>query len=183
MTKAMINPSLPDAEQLCIQLADMMRPDIHAETALIGIHTGGVWVAQRLHAALGLKTPLGSLDVSFYRDDFGRTGLHPHLHPSDIPFDVTDRPIIIVDDVLYTGRTLRAAMNEIFDYGRPARIDLAVLVDRGGRELPIHAQWAAHTMQVDAKKNLQLEQEEGDTKNTQPSSSLISKLTLRLRDY
>ena len=183
MTKAtpLATPlSLPDAEQLCLKLADMMRPDIDTETALIGIHTGGVWVAKRLHAALGLKTPLGSLDVSFYRDDFGRTGLHPHLHPSDIPFDVTDRPIIIVDDVLYTGRTLRAAMNEIFDYGRPARIDLAVLVDRGGRELPIHPQWAAHTMQVDAKKNLQLEQDE-ETKAVTPSAA--SKLTLRLRDY
>ena len=108
---------LPDAEQLCAALANSVRPGLHPDTALIGIHTGGVWVAERLHAALGLKTPLGSLDVSFYRDDFSRSGLHAQLKKSDMPFAVEDRPIIIVDDVLYTGRTIRAAMNEIFDYG------------------------------------------------------------------
>jgi pyrimidine operon attenuation protein/uracil phosphoribosyltransferase len=151
---------LPDAEQLCEKLAGLIRPDLHPETALIGIHTGGVWVAQRLHAALGLKTALGTMDVSFYRDDFGRSGLHPQLKPSEVPFDVEDRPIILVDDVLYTGRTLRAAMNEVFDYGRPSRIDLAVLADRGGRELPICPRWAAHVMEVGAGQNLQLERDE-----------------------
>ena len=150
---------LPDAEQLCVKLAQQIRLGLHPETALIGIHTGGVWVAERLHAALGLKTPLGTMDVSFYRDDFGRTGLHPQLKSSDIPFEVEDRPVIIVDDVLYTGRTIRAAMNEIFDYGRPARIDLAVLVDRGGRELPICALWTAHTMELERNHNLQLERD------------------------
>lgn len=159
---------LPDAEQLCIALAERMRPGLHSDTALIGIHTGGVWVAERLQAALGLKTPLGTMDVSFYRDDFGRTGLHPQLKPSEIPFEVEDRPIIIVDDVLYTGRTIRAAMNEIFDYGRPARIDLAVLVDRGGRELPICARWAAHEMEAGHGQNLQLERSDN------------GKLTLRM---
>jgi pyrimidine operon attenuation protein/uracil phosphoribosyltransferase len=149
--------ALPDAEQLCHILADRIRPCLHAQTALVGIHTGGVWVAERLHAALGLKTPLGSIDVAFYRDDFGRSGLHAQLKPSDIPFDVEDRPIIIVDDVLYTGRTIRAAMNEIFDYGRPSRIDLAVLVDRGGRELPVCPRWAAHELSLPATQNLQLE--------------------------
>jgi len=161
--------SLPDAERLCTELAERMRADLHPDTALIGIHTGGVWVAQRLHAMLGLATPLGSLDVSFYRDDFGRTGLHPQLRPSDIAFEVKGRPIIVVDDVLYTGRTIRAAMNEIFDYGRPASIDLAVLVDRGGRELPVCARWAAHTLALNSVTNLQLEQ---DTSG---------KLTLRLK--
>lgn len=151
---------LPDAERLCVELADSLRPGLHPDTALVGIHTGGVWVAERLHDALGLKTPLGSLDVSFYRDDFSRSGLHPQLKSSDMPFEVEDRPIIIVDDVLYTGRTIRAAMNEIFDYGRPARVDLAVLVDRGGRELPICPRWAAQTLQIEADKNLQLERSE-----------------------
>jgi pyrimidine operon attenuation protein/uracil phosphoribosyltransferase len=150
---------LPDAELLCTALADSLRPGLHPDTALVGIHTGGAWVAERLHAALGLKTPLGSLDVSFYRDDFSRSGLHPQLKSSDIPFDVEDRPIIIVDDVLYTGRTIRAAMNEIFDYGRPARIDLAVLVDRGGRELPIQPRWCAHAMELPPGQNLQLERD------------------------
>lgn len=148
---------LPDAERLCTALADSLRPGLHPDTALIGIHTGGVWVAERLHAALGLKTPLGSLDVSFYRDDFSRSGLHSQIKSSDIPFEVKDRPIVIVDDVLYTGRTIRAAMNEIFDYGRPARIDLAVLVDRGGRELPVCPRWSAQALQIEPGKNLQLE--------------------------
>jgi pyrimidine operon attenuation protein/uracil phosphoribosyltransferase len=150
---------LPDAERLCAALADSLRPGLHPDTALVGIHTGGAWVAERLHAALGMKTPLGSLDVSFYRDDFSRSGLHPELKSSDIPFEVEDRPIIIVDDVLYTGRTIRAAMNEIFDYGRPSRIDLAVLVDRGGRELPIQPRWCAHTMELAPGQNLQLERD------------------------
>lgn len=148
---------LPDAEQLCAALAESVRRGLPADTALVGIHTGGVWVAERLHAALGLKTPLGSLDVSFYRDDFSRSGLHPQIKSSDIPFEVEDRPIVIVDDVLYTGRTIRAAMNEIFDYGRPARIDLAVLVDRGGRELPIQPRWCPHEMALPPELNLQLE--------------------------
>ena len=152
---------LPDAEALCAALAEAMRPSVDpARTVLVGIHTGGVWVAERLHAALGLKAPLGRLDVSFYRDDFSRSGLHPQIKSSDIPFEVNDRPIIIVDDVLYTGRTIRAAMNEIFDYGRPARVDLAVLIDRGGRELPICPRWTAQTLQVEPGRNLQLERSE-----------------------
>ncbi len=154
---------LPDAERLCAALADSLRPGLHPETALVGIHTGGVWVAERLHAALGLKTPLGSLDVSFYRDDFSRSGLHPQLKPSIIPFEVEDRPIVIVDDVLFTGRTIRAAMNEIFDYGRPARIDLAVLIDRGGRELPVCPRWSAQALQIEPGKNLQLERSNDGT--------------------
>ncbi len=161
---------LPDAELLCAALAERLRPDLHPDTALVGIHTGGVWVAERLHATLGLVTPLGSLDVSFYRDDFSRSGLHAQLKTSDIPFEVEDRPIVIVDDVLYTGRTIRAAMNEIFDYGRPARIDLAVLVDRGGRELPVWPRWLAQTLQIEEDKNLQLERSEAGV------------LTLRLAD-
>lgn len=151
---------LPDAERLCADLAESMRQGLHPDTALVGIHTGGVWVAGRLHAALGLKTPLGSIDVSFYRDDFSRSGLHPQPKTSDIPFAVEDRPIVIVDDVLYTGRTIRAAMNEIFDYGRPSRIDLAGLIDRGGRELPVCPRWAAQTMQIEPGKSLQLERGE-----------------------
>jgi len=161
---------LPDAEGLCAALAERLRPDLHPDTALVGIHTGGVWVAERLHACLGLKTPLGRLDVSFYRDDFSRSGLHPQLKSSDIPFEVEERPIVIVDDVLYTGRTIRAAMNEIFDYGRPARIDLAVLIDRGGRELPVCPRCIGQKLQIEPGKNLQLERGEG------------SKLILRLID-
>ncbi len=148
---------LPDAEQLCADLAARLRPDLRPDSVLVGIHTGGVWVAQRLHAVLGLDTPLGSIDVAFYRDDFSRAGLHPQIRSSEMPFEVADRPIVIVDDVLYTGRTVRAALNEIFDYGRPARVDLAVLVDRGGRELPVCPRWVGQVLAVEAGKNLQLE--------------------------
>lgn len=106
---------------------------------MIGIHTGGVWVAQQLHQRLNLSEPLGTLDISFYRDDFTRVGINPQVKPSAMPLSIDDRHIILVDDVLYTGRTIRAAMNELFDYGRPASIMLAALVERDGRELPVQA--------------------------------------------
>lgn len=105
--------------------------------AIIGIHTGGAWLAERLHQMLAIDEPLGILDISFYRDDFSRVGVNPEVRPSNILFEVEDQHIILVDDVLQTGRTIRAAMNEIFDYGRPASITLVTLVERGGRELPI----------------------------------------------
>lgn len=139
---------LPDPERLLDELAQQMRPLTTPDTALVGIHTGGVWIAERLHRALSLSVPMGSLDVSFYRDDFKQIGLHPQIKPTDIPFDVEGRDIILVDDVLYTGRTIRAAMNELFDYGRPASIRLAALIDRGGRELPITAQFLGTTLEL-----------------------------------
>src|SRR6187401_958973 len=151
---------LPDAEQLLQALTDQMRPDVGPETALIGIHTGGVWLAERLHAALGVKVPLGSLDVSFYRDDYSRIGLHRDVKRSMIPFEVEGRPLVLVDDVLYTGRTIRAAMNELFDYGRPESIRLAALIDRGGRELPIAAHWVAQTIEVPAGEAIELKRDE-----------------------
>lgn len=151
---------LPDAEQLLQALIEKMRPEVGPETGLIGIHTGGVWLAERLHDALGLQTALGSLDVSFYRDDYEKIGLHRDVKRSDIPFDVEGRPLILVDDVLYTGRTIRAAMNELFDYGRPASIRLAALIDRGGRELPIAAQWVSDTMSVAPDEVIELKRDE-----------------------
>jgi pyrimidine operon attenuation protein/uracil phosphoribosyltransferase len=139
------NP-LPDAEQLLTALTEQMRPAIGPETGLIGIHTGGVWVAERLHQALKLQTPLATLDVSFYRDDYQARGLHRDVKRSEIPFEVEGRDIVLVDDVLYTGRTIRAALNEIFDYGRPTAVRLATLVDRDGRQLPIAAQFVGATL-------------------------------------
>lgn len=106
---------------------------------MIGIQTGGVWIAKRLHKALDLKQPLGKLNITFYRDDFTRIGMHPQVTPSSLEFEVDDQHIILVDDVLHTGRTIRAALNEIFDYGRPASVILVTLVERPGRELPISA--------------------------------------------
>ncbi len=137
---------LPDATSLCEKLAEQIRPHLTPDTALIGIHTGGVWLAERLHAALGIAEPLGTIDVAFYRDDFGSRGLHARPRKSDIPFDIDGRPLILVDDVLYTGRTTRAALNELFDYGRPGRVDLAVLVDRGERQLPISPRYCPLTL-------------------------------------
>lgn len=148
----------PDAEALCRILADQMRPQVDlARTALVGIHTGGVWVAERLHALLGLHVAPGVLNISFHRDDYNQRGLQANMHASLLPFETEGSHIIIVDDVLYTGRTIRAAMNELFDYGRPEKIELAVLVDRGGRELPIAADYCAHTLTLAAAQMLELE--------------------------
>jgi len=147
---------LPDAEQLLARLLEQMKPVVGPDTGIIGIHTGGVWVAQRLHAALGIQVPLGSVDVSFYRDDFEKIGLHRDVKTSDIPFEVEGRRLILVDDVLYTGRTIRAAMNVLFDYGRPARIQLAALVDRGGRELPVAADYLGGTISLAVSQSVEL---------------------------
>jgi pyrimidine operon attenuation protein / uracil phosphoribosyltransferase len=147
---------IPDAENLLGSLIEQMRGAMTPETALVGIHTGGVWIAQRLHQALGLGGPLGSIDVSFYRDDFSSRGLSQKVRPSEIAFEVADREIVLVDDVLYTGRTIRAAINELFDYGRPGKIRLAALVDRGGRQLPICADFVGATVAVADDENVAL---------------------------
>ncbi len=152
-------PTLPDATQLCTQLAEIMRPHVTPKTALVGIHTGGVWVAECLHRELAIALPLGVIGVSFHRDDFSQRGLHKGTKASNMPFDVEGAHIVIIDDVLNTGRTIRAAINELFDYGRPARIDLAVLVDRGDRELPIAATWCARTLTFPASQTLALERD------------------------
>ncbi|MBI5041965.1 MAG: bifunctional pyr operon transcriptional regulator/uracil phosphoribosyltransferase PyrR [Gammaproteobacteria bacterium] len=140
------------AEQLRTQIAARKLVD----PAMVGIHTGGVWIAERLHRKLGLNVPLGSLDISFYRDDFTRIGMNPQVRPSDLPFDIDNRHIILVDDVLHTGRTIRAALNELFDYGRPASILLAVLVERSGRELPIEADVIGRKMELGSGDHVKL---------------------------
>ena len=147
---------LPDAEQLCEQLAAELRPRIGPKSAMIGLYTGGAWLAERLHAMLEMQSPLGLLDIAFYRDDYHAQGLHHDPKRTKIPFDVNGRDVLLVDDVLYTGRTVRAAMNELFDYGRPASISLVVLADRGGRELPICAQHCGARVEVPAGMRLRL---------------------------
>ena len=124
------------------------------DVVMIGIHTGGLWIAEKLHQQLQLPNPLGSLNISFYRDDFTKIGLHPEVKPSQLPLSLDDKHIILVDDVLYTGRTIRAALNEIFDYGRPASVSLVILIDRGERELPICPDIAA--TQITLAKNEQI---------------------------
>jgi pyrimidine operon attenuation protein/uracil phosphoribosyltransferase len=148
--------TLPDAEQSLAALVAQTRGVLGPDTGLVGIRTGGVWVAERLHDALGLAVPCGALDVSFYRDDFAQIGLHREVKPTEIPFDVNGRDLVVVDDVLYTGRTIRAAMNELFDYGRPKSIRLAALIDRGGRELPIAPQFCGGSLTLAANQTLEL---------------------------
>jgi pyrimidine operon attenuation protein / uracil phosphoribosyltransferase len=147
---------LPPANELFHRLAEAMRPSVTPDTVLVGIHTGGVWIAEKLHATLGLKSPLGSIDVSYHRDDLHMGGGRHGGRASQLPFDVASAHVVIVDDVLATGRTIRAAMNELFDYGRPTRIDLAVLIDRGGRELPIAATWCGAPVSLPASQMLEL---------------------------
>ena len=130
--------------QLAQQLQTLLDNKAIDNPLMVGIQTGGVWVASKLHQQLNVSKPvfsepLATLDISFYRDDFSRIGMNPKVKPSQLPPDVEDRHIILVDDVLHTGRTVRAAMNELFDYGRPASITLVVLCDRSGRELPLQA--------------------------------------------
>ena len=147
---------LPDAEQLVTELAEKIRPLIQGKVALVGIHSGGAWLAERLKAILDGDVPLGALDISFYRDDFEQRGLHPQIKPSHIPFEVEDCHIVLIDDVLYTGRTIRGAMNELFDYGRTAKITLAVLIDRGGRQMPVEAQIVGTRCELEAHQSLEL---------------------------
>ncbi len=140
--------ALPDAEQTLVALADRMRGAIAFDARLVGIYSGGAWIAERLSRMIAGDHAVGYIDVSFYRDDFSRKGLKPEVRRTDLPFDVEGATIVLVDDVLFTGRSVRAAVNQLFDYGRPACVELAVLVDRGGRELPIEATYAGVRLAV-----------------------------------
>jgi pyrimidine operon attenuation protein/uracil phosphoribosyltransferase len=142
-------------------MADAMRGNIAADAGMVGIYTGGAWVAERLHRALGLATPLGHLAVTLHRDDFGRIGLHRESRRSQIPFPVDGREIILVDDVLHSGRTIRAALNELFDFGRPKAVRLAIMAERGRRELPISPDWLGAKIEVTASEDLVLSNESG----------------------
>ncbi len=145
-----------DIEQALARMAEELRPLLARNPTMIGIHTGGVWIARRLHALLGLEEPLGTLDISFYRDDFTRIGMNPEVKASDLPVNIDQRHVILVDDVLHTGRTIRAALNEIFDYGRPASVTLAVLIDRDGHELPIQADIVGQHMSLRKTQHVKL---------------------------
>jgi len=152
---------LPDPEQLVRSMADAMRGHIGADAGMVGIYTGGAWVAERLHRMLGLSTPLGHLAVTLHRDDFARIGLHRETRRSHIPFTVEDREIVLVDDILHTGRTIRAALNELFDFGRPKAVRLAVMAERGSRELPIAPDYLGAMIEVRPDEDLLLSNENG----------------------
>lgn len=152
-----------NAETIYQQLALRAREHFRGQPLnLVGVHTGGVWLAERLKKELNVEAPVGILDVSFYRDDFDQAGLKSAVRPSQITFEVAGSHILLVDDVLNTGRTVRAAMNEIFDYGRPAKIDLAVLIDRGGRDLPIAATLVGATIELPASVSVVLTRDDDD---------------------
>lgn len=135
-------PLAADAEVLYRELASAVAPWCHAGAQLVGVLSGGAWLAQRLHKDLGLPGSAGAISSAMHRDDFAKRGLSSSGQTL-LPMDVSGADIVLLDDVLYTGRTLRAVLNELYDYGRPARVRLAVLVDRGGRELPVQADFAA----------------------------------------
>ena len=152
--------SLPSVESLIEKLTQALTPYFSApesQPVIVGIETGGAWIAEQLHQRIAPNTELGRLNISFYRDDFTRKGLHPTVKPSSLPTDIDDKTIILVDDVLQSGRTVRAAMNEIFDYGRPKKILLAILIDRGEREIPVQADIVGATMQLDSGSHIKLE--------------------------
>ena len=150
-----MTPLTLDAEALYQILLRDLRPLLSDSTRLVGITSGGAWLAERLHQDLGLPGQPGSISSAMHRDDFARRGLADG-GATRLPFEVNGADIIVLDDVLYTGRTLRAVLNELFDYGRPARVRLAVLVDRGGRELPVQADLAAARLSLPAEQSLSL---------------------------
>jgi pyrimidine operon attenuation protein / uracil phosphoribosyltransferase len=146
---------LLDAEALYLELLRGVRQLLTAESRLVGITSGGAWLVQRLQKDLSLPGTPGIISSSMHRDDFSKRGLTSGGQ-TQLPFDVNQAHIVLLDDVLYTGRTLRAVMNELFDYGRPASVQLAVLVDRGGRELPIQPDFAAARIALSSQQSLAL---------------------------
>ena len=143
-------------DKMSEQLNTLLSERSISQPLMVGIHTGGVWIANALHQKLSLEEPLSTLDISFYRDDFSRIGMNPQVKPSKLPSQIDDRHIILVDDVLHTGRTIRAAMNEIFDYGRPASITLVCLVERSGREIPVQADVVGQHLSLDDTQHIKL---------------------------
>lgn len=152
--------AVPDAEQLlqklCPQTEALIKARGLTNPYIVGIHNGGVWLAERIHRYLNLETPVGVLDISFYRDDFTRLGLNPKVGASVLTEPTEDRDILLVDDVLMSGRTVRAAMNELFDFGRPKSISLITLLDLEQRALPIQADLVGATLALDKNQQVKL---------------------------
>ena len=152
--------SLPNPAELISQMAIRLKAHLKhraiSEPRFIGIRTGGMWVAQALLEELGNESPLGTLDVSFYRDDFSQNGLHPQVRPSALPFEIEGQHLVLIDDVLMSGRTIRAALNELFDYGRPASVTLVCLLDLDAGELPISPDVVGATVSLSAQQRVKL---------------------------
>ena len=152
--------SIPDAEALYLELLRGVKALMHADTRLVGITSGGAWLVERLHKDLGIPGTPAVISSAMHRDDFARRGLAASAQ-TVLPFDVNGADVLLLDDVLYTGRTIRAVLNELFDFGRPARVRLAVLVDRGGRELPVAADFAAARFELPPGQLLALARGDG----------------------
>jgi pyrimidine operon attenuation protein/uracil phosphoribosyltransferase len=150
---------LPNPENLLAEITSKIQAQLQPHTALVGIHSGGVWLMNRILRSIKQDIPYGMLDAALYRDDYAQRGLKTEPKPSSITFDVQDKHIILIDDIFYTGRTTRAAMNELFDYGRPASITLAVLINRGGAELPIVPNITGAEVLLKPNESLQLSQD------------------------
>ena len=155
--------STPSVGTLIEKLTQALKPYFPSDQSpdqqpiIVGIETGGYWIADAIHHRIKPDTDLGRLNISFYRDDFTQSGLHPTVKPSSLPPNIDGKTIILIDDVLYSGRTIRAAMNEIFDYGRPRRIILAILIDRGEREIPVQADIVGETIHLEHGNHIKLE--------------------------
>ena len=155
--------SLPSVETLIDKLTQALKPYFPTnqkskdQPIIVGIETGGCWIASKIHQAIAPDTELGRLNISFYRDDFTKSGLHPTVKPSSLPTNIDGKTVILIDDVLYSGRTIRAAMNEIFDYGRPEKIILVILIDRGEREIPIQADIVAESIRLESGSHIKLD--------------------------
>ena len=150
-----------DAEALYAELLAGVRALLRPQTRLVGIWSGGAWLAARLQADLQLAGKPGVISSALHRDDFSARGMASGADVTSLPFEIDGAHLLLIDDVLYTGRTIRAVVNELFDFGRPASVQLAVLVDRGGRELPIAAAFAAARLVLPAAQTLSLAREEG----------------------
>ena len=152
--------NLPNPAELIRQMATDLNAHLNkrgvSEPRFIGIRTGGVWVAQELLKTMGRDAPMGTLDVSFYRDDFSQNGLHPQVRPSELPFEIEGQHLVLIDDVLMSGRTIRAALNELFDYGRPASVTLVCLLDLDAGELPISPDVVGATLTLAANERVKL---------------------------
>jgi len=155
-----MSPTQHNVDFLLVQMTESLRKlisDKNIEKPLfVGIRSGGIWIAQKLHQSLAIAEPMGTLDISFYRDDFTRVGLDPKVQPSNLPNSTQDRHIILVDDVIQSGRTIRAALNELFDYGRPASVSLVALIDLGSRELPISADIVGSSLSLAPNQHIKL---------------------------
>ncbi|WP_217476010.1 bifunctional pyr operon transcriptional regulator/uracil phosphoribosyltransferase PyrR [Stutzerimonas stutzeri] len=152
--------TLPNPDRLLPEMVAALDQHLSShgisEPRFIGIHTGGVWVAQALLDLRGREEALGVLDVSFYRDDFTQNGLHPQVRPSALPFEIDGQHLVLIDDVLMSGRTVRAALNELFDYGRPASVSLVCLLDLNARELPIRPDVVGATLSLPPDQRVKL---------------------------